>query len=201
MPNTSKSFPVVCLGGSAGSLIPFRKVIREIPFDSGLAIVVVDHRRRSPTKLPEILSQHSSIPVRLIVPGLKMQPNRIYVIPPNCDLTIEDGHFQLTSLSKAHGWPTVITLFLESLAREWRGKVIAVILSGLDSDGVAALRSVKAIGGITFAQTVETAEHAEMPRHALESGCVDFELGPTEIGRELVKIARSEIPQTAENKN
>ena len=173
--NAAKNFPVVCLGGSAGSLIPFRKVIGEIPSDSGLAIVVVNHRRRSPTKMPEILSRHSSLPVQLIVSGLRMQPNRICIIPPNCDLAIDDGHFQLSALSKAHGWPTVITVFLESLAREWHGKVIAVILSGLDSDGVSALRSVKAIGGITFAQKLETAEHGEMPQHALESGCVDFE--------------------------
>lgn len=165
-----------------------------------MAIVVVNHRRRSPTKLPEILSAHSSLPVQLIVSGLKIQPNRIYVIPPNCDLKIRQGSFQLTSLSKAHGWPTVITVFLESLAREWRGKVVAVILSGLDSDGVSALRGVKAIGGATFAQKLETAEQAEMPRHALESGCVDFELTPTEIGRKLVMIARSQPPKPLKTK-
>jgi len=199
--NTAKSFPVVCLAGSAGSLIPFRKVIREIPAKSGLAIVVVNHRRRSPTKLPEILSKHSSLPVQLIVSGLKLLPNRIYVIPPNCDLTMRDGNFQLTSLSKPHGWPTVITIFLESLARDWRGKVVAVILSGLGSDGISALRSVKAIGGITFAQKLETADQTAMPRHALESGWVDFELTPTEIGRELVKIARSNSLQPTENKS
>lgn len=85
----------------------------------------------------------------------------------------------------------MITRFLESLVVEWKGAVIAVILSGLDSDGISALRSIKAAGGITFAQKLETAEHADMPQNALETGCVDFELTPNEIGRELVRIARS----------
>ncbi len=188
----SKSFPVVCLGGSAGSLLPLRKVIREIPADAGLAIVVVNHRRRAPTRLPEILAGEFALPVELIVSGLRIQPNRIYVIPPNCDLTMRDGAFHLSTLSKGHGWPIVITLFLESLAREWRGEVIAVILSGLDSDGSKALQSVKDMGGITFAQKVETAEHADMPQNALLTGCVDFELTPSEIGRELAKIGQSQ---------
>ena len=113
----AKSFPVVCLGGSAGSLLPLRKVIREIPADSGLAIVVVNHRRRAPTRLPEILASHSALPVELIASGRRIQPNRVYVIPPNCDLTMRAGAFHLSSLSKGHGWPIVISLFLESLAR------------------------------------------------------------------------------------
>jgi chemotaxis response regulator CheB len=187
-----KSFPVVCLGGSAGSLAPLRKVIREIPADSGLAIVVVNHRRRAPTRLPEILASQSALPVELIASGRVIQPNRIYVIPPKCDLTMRNGAFHLGSLSKGHGWPNVVTLFLESLAREWRGEVIAVILSGLDSDGSRALQSVKDMGGITFAQKIGTAEHADMPQNALLTGCIDFELTPSEIGRELAKIGQSQ---------
>jgi len=190
--NSAGSFPVACLGGSAGGLRPHTEVIREIPPDAGLAVVVVNHLRRTPTQLPKILAGNTSMPVQLIKSGLKLQPNHIYVIPPNRDLTLRDGAFRLRPLLKERGWPRVITAFLESLAREWKGTPIAAILSGLDSDGANALRSIKAAGGITFAQKIETAEHPSTPQRALETGCVDFELTPSEIGRELGRIARAE---------
>jgi two-component system, chemotaxis family, protein-glutamate methylesterase/glutaminase len=129
------------------------------------------------------------MPVQLIRSGLKLQPNRIYVIPPNRSLTLQDGAFRLRPLIKKQG---MITVFLESLAHEWKGKAMAAILSGLDADGANALRSIKAAGGVTFAQKIETAEHPSMPQRALETGCVDFELTPAEIGRELGRIARAE---------
>jgi two-component system CheB/CheR fusion protein len=132
------------------------------------------------------------MPVELISPGMRLAPNHVYVIPPNRDLTLRDGAFQLSPLSQERGWPKVITVFLESLASEWKGKAIAAILSGLDSDGIAALKSIKAAGGTTFAQKIETAEHPNMPSEALKSGCVDLELTPVEIGREIAKIAREE---------
>jgi len=191
-PNSARDFPVACLGASAGGLKAYTEVIREIPSDAGLAVVIVNHLRRAPTQLPKILGEKTSIPVKLITSGLKPQPNHIYVIPPNRNLTLRDGAFRLDPLSKKSGWPKVITVFLESLAHEWRGKTIAAILSGLDADGANALRSIKAAGGVTFAQKVETAEHPSMPQRALETGCVDFELTPSEIGREIGRIARNE---------
>jgi two-component system, chemotaxis family, CheB/CheR fusion protein len=184
-----RDFPIVCLGGSAGSLPAFTEVLREIPVAAGLAIVIISHRRRGWTELAEILAKNTSIPVVLIESGLKIQNNHIYINPPNHDVTLKDGAFQLSPLSKKQGWPNVISVFLESLASEWQGTAIAVILSGLDSDGVRALRSVKAVGGITFAQKIETAEQPSMPREAIETGCVDFELAPADIGRQLVSIA------------
>jgi two-component system, chemotaxis family, CheB/CheR fusion protein len=190
--NSARGFPVACLGGSAGGLKPYTEVIREIPPDAGLAVVVVNHLRRTPTQLPKILAGNTSMPVQLITPGLKLRPNNVYVIPPNRELALRNGAFQLNPLSKKRGWPRVITAFLESLAHEWKGKPIAAILSGLDADGAKALRSIKAAGGITFAQKIETAEHPSMPQRALETGCVDFELTPSEIGRELGRIARAD---------
>jgi two-component system CheB/CheR fusion protein len=173
-------------------LKPYTEVIREIPPDAGLAVVVVNHLRRTPTQLPKILAGNTSMPVQLIRSGLKLQPNHIYVNPPNRSLTLQDGAFQLKPLSKERGWSRVITVFLESLAHEWKGKAMAAILSGLDADGSNALRSIKAAGGVTFAQKIETAEQPSMPQRALETGCVDFELTPAEIGRELGRIARAE---------
>jgi two-component system CheB/CheR fusion protein len=185
-------FPVACLGGSAGGVRPYSEVIREIPPDAGLAVIIVNHVRRSQTQLPQILARDTSMPVQMITSGMKLERNHVYINPPNHDVTLRDGAFQLSPLSKKHGWPIVITIFLESLARSWKGRAMAAILSGLDSDGVDALRSIKAAGGITFAQKIETAEHPSMPQGALESGCVDFELTPVEIGREMGRIARVE---------
>jgi two-component system, chemotaxis family, CheB/CheR fusion protein len=194
------NFPVVCLGGSAGSLKACAAVVREIPLDAGMAVVVVSHLRRAPTNLPQILARHTTMPVDLITSGLKLRPNRVYVIPSGRELTVRDGAFHLSPMAEKSGWPTVITVLLESLARQWKGKTIAVILSGLDSDGVKALPAIKAAGGITFAQKIDTAEQQSMPRQAVETGFVDFELTPIEIGRELARIARAEAISPAGSK-
>jgi chemotaxis response regulator CheB len=176
-----KAFPVVCLGASAGGLDAYIRLIREIPVDAGAAIVVINHMRRQPTMLPEILGKATSMRVQLITKGMSLQQNHLYVIPPNCDLTLRDEAFRLSGLSKPNGWPNVITVFLKSLAKTWTGKPVAVILSGSGSDGAAALGAIKAAGGITFAQKPETAEFPEMPQSAIDTGFVDFKLSPEEI--------------------
>jgi two-component system CheB/CheR fusion protein len=189
------SFPIACLGGSAGGLRPYTEVLAEIPPDAGIAIVIINHSPRRASRLPHILANYTKMPVGMIEPGLRPEPNHVYIVPPGHDATLKDGVFQLSPLSKEHGWPTVITIFLESLGREWKGPAIAVILSGMDSDGADALQSIKAAGGITFAQKMETAEQPDMPRQALETGCVDFELTATEIGRALCRMAGGDAPE------
>ena len=183
------SFPIVCLGGSAGGLDAYRRLIRNLPPHLGCALVVINHLRRSPTSLPEILGRATPMQVELITDGMAVVQNHIYVIPPNCELTLRDHTFRVTHISKTYGWPRVITVFLKSMAKTWTGRPIAVILSGLDSDGADALRSIKAAGGVTFVQKPETAEHPDMPLSAIDTGCVDFELTPEEIARELTRIA------------
>jgi hypothetical protein len=183
------SFPIACLGGSAGSLEAFRRVVEALPPDCGVAVVIVNHVRRMPTQLPEILSSRTEMPVRLIAEGMPVQRDHIYVIPHNSDLTLVHGVFHLAPASKPYGFPRVIAVFLDSLAHGWSGTAIAVILWGLDSDGVEALRPVKAAGGITFAQEPETAPHPDMPGNAIATGCVDFVLPAGGIARELVRIA------------
>lgn len=131
------------------------------------------------------------MPVVLVREGMPLERNHVYVIPPNCDLTLSADAFHLSALSKPYGWPRVITIFLESLAKHWTGQPIAVILSGLDSDGAEALRSIKAAGGITFAQKRSTAPFPDMPQSALDTGFVDFELTPEEIAHQLVRIGAS----------
>src|SRR6476661_7639640 len=147
----------------------------------GVAIVIVNHLRTVSTFLHEILPRSTSMPVELITEGLVLQPNHVFIIPAQRDLHVFDGEFRLKPISKPRGWPDVITVFLRSLTRHWKGKLIAVIVSGYDGDGAAALCGIKEIGGITIAQKLDTATEPDMPKSAINSGCIDFVLSPENI--------------------
>ncbi len=187
-----ETFPIVCVGGSAGGLDAYIGLLQHLPSDMGVAIVIVNHITIMPTRLHEVLPRFTSMPVDLIVERLEIEPNRVYVIPANRDLHVDDGVFLLKPISKPRGWPDVITVFLNSLADCWDGKLIAVIVSGYDGDGADALCSIRDRGGITIAQKPSTAAQPDMPQSALASGCVDFVLSPAEIGEKIVELARIE---------
>jgi chemotaxis response regulator CheB len=188
----AKDFPVVCVGGSAGGLDAYTRLLRRLPNDMGVAIVIVNHLRIVATRLHEILPHFTTMPVELITDGLVLRPNHVFIIPAQRDLHILDGEFHLTPISKPRGWPDVITVFLRSLAQNWTGKIIAIIVSGYDGDGAAALRGIKEAGGITIAQKLETASQPDMPESAIATGCIDFILSPEDIAQEIVRIARGE---------
>ena len=191
---TQRSFPVVCVGGSAGGLDAYARLLRHLPADMGAAIVIVNHLRTVATLLHEILPQYTKMPVELITDGLVLQPNCVFIIPAQRDLHVLKGQFRLQPISKPYGWPDVITVFLRSLAKHWDGKLIAVIVSGYDGDGAAALRSIKEVGGVTIAQTPETADKPDMPGSAIASGFVDFVLPPEGIAKEIVRIVHGDTP-------
>ena len=117
-----------------------------------------------------------------------IEPNQVYIIPPNRDLHVQDGEFLLKPISKPRGWPDVITVFLRSLTSCWDGKLIAVIVSGFDGDGAAALCGIKEVGGITIAQKLNTAIQPDMPESVIDSGCIDFVLSPEEIAKKNIEI-------------
>ena len=186
---TRRDFPIVCVGGSAGGLDAYTRLLSNLPDDLGAAIVIVNHLRQIATRLHEILPAYTAMPVELITDRLVIEPDRVFIIPENRDLHVLDGEFRLRPLSKPRGWPDVITVFLRSLSRHWTGKIIAVIVSGYDGDGAAALRSIKEAGGTTIAQLLETAKQPDMPRSAIESGCIDYELSPENIAYKIRQIA------------
>jgi two-component system chemotaxis response regulator CheB len=186
------NFPVVCVGGSAGGLDAYIRLLKHLPGDMGVAIVIVNHITTMPTRLHEVLPRFSRMPVELITEDLLIEPNRVYIIPADRDLHVDGDMFHLAPISKPRGWPDVITVFLRSLTQFWDGKLIAVIVSGYDGDGAAALCGIKEVGGITIAQKLSTAIQPDMPGSAIASGCVDFVLAPEEIADEIVRIARSE---------
>ena len=143
------------------------------------------------TLLHEILPRYTEMPVELITEKLLIQPNRVFIIPEQRNLHVLAGEFRLMPISKPRGWPDVITVFLRSLTRHWAGKLIAVIVSGYDGDGAAALCGLREVGGVTIAQKLDTAAEPDMPESAIASGCIDFVLSPEDIAQEIVRIAHA----------
>ncbi len=184
-----KDFPVVCVGGSAGGLDAYIRLLKNMPADMGVAIVIVNHLRTVATMLHEILPNYTKMPVELITERLDIKPNHVFIIPEKRDLHVVNDEFRLMPISKPYGWPDVITVFLKSLTKNWDGKLIAVIVSGFDGDGADALCGIKEVCGITIAQKPETAKQPDMPISAIESGCIDFILSPEDIAKEIIKIA------------
>jgi two-component system chemotaxis response regulator CheB len=184
----ANNFPVVCVGGSAGGLDAYIRLLRHLPADMGVAIVIVNHVRNVATQLHEILPRFSAMPVELITEKLDIRPDHVFIIPAQRDLHVLNGEFHLKPTSKPQGWPDVITVFLRSLAEHWDGKLIAVIVSGYDGDGADALCEIKAVGGSTIAQKLDTAIRPDMPKSAIASGCIDFILSPEAIAGKIIEI-------------
>ena len=188
-----KNFPIVCVGGSAGGLDAYIRLLKNLPTDMGVAVVIVNHITHAPTRLHEVLSSYTKMPVRLIEEKQPVAPNTVFIIPANRELHVDDeGRFRLEPISKVRGWSEVITVFLRSLTHCWDGRLIAVIVSGYDGDGAAALCGIREVGGITIAQKQSTAGEPEMPQSAIDTGCIDFVLSPEEIAAKIIEIARAE---------
>jgi two-component system chemotaxis response regulator CheB len=183
-------FPVICVGGSAGGLDAYTRLLRHLPADLGAAIVIVNHLRIVATQLHKILPHYTEMPVELITEGLQIRPNRVFIIPAQRDLHVLGGEFRLEPISKPRGWPDVITVFLRSLTKHWNGKLVAVIVSGYDGDGADALCDIRDAGGVTIAQQLDTAGQPDMPASAIASGCVDFILPPEKISEQITRITR-----------
>jgi two-component system chemotaxis response regulator CheB len=189
--SVAKDFPIVCIGGSAGGLDAYTRLLHNLPIDMGVAIVIVNHLRTVSTSLHEILPHHTKMPVELITEKLDIRPDHVFIIPEKHDLHVLNDEFRLKPISKPRGWPDVITVFLRSLIKNWDGILIAVIVSGYDGDGAEALCGIKEVGGITIAQKPETAVQPDMPESAIESGCIDFILSPEDIAKEIMRITNT----------
>jgi two-component system chemotaxis response regulator CheB len=185
----SINFPVVCVGGSAGGLDAYIRLLRNLPADLVVTIFIVNHLRHVATHLLEILPQYTRMPVDLITESVVLQPNHVFIIPSQHDLHVFNGPFRLMPNSKSSGWPAVITIFLHCLTQHWNGKIVAVIVSGYDGDGAAAFCNIKEAGGGAIAQKPDTAAQPDISESAIMTDCVDFILSPGEIAEEITWIA------------
>src|SRR5262249_13021512 len=177
------------IGASAGGLEAMTELLRHVLPDS-MAYVVVQHLAPSHESImAEILSRSTQMPLHTATDGTVIEPNHIYVNPPNADITISEGRLQVTS-PQASGRPSFpIDTFFRSLAEQLGSRSIGIILSGTGTDGTLGLKAVKSVGGITFAQDPATARYDGMPRNAVESGFTDFVLPPVEIAKRLMDLS------------
>jgi two-component system, chemotaxis family, CheB/CheR fusion protein len=183
-------FPVVGIGASAGGLSAFTKLLKVLPIDTGMAFVLVQHLDpKHVSLLPELMKRATSMLVIEVTDGLRVEPDHIYVMPPNHSLALLHGVLHLMPRPDKHGKHLPIDDFLKSLAEDYQSNSIGVILSGTASDGTLGMKAIKAAGGITFAQSEDSAEYNSMPHSAISAGYVDFVLTPEEIARELARIA------------
>jgi chemotaxis response regulator CheB len=186
---------VVCFGASAGGLDAYRTILSNLPSNTGLAFVIVHHQpAEGKSLLTEILPSVTRMPVVLISDHEVVRADHVYVVPAGQQVTMDGDLFHLEPISKVSGWPKNISIFLQTLADDRKKRAIAVILSGFDSDGAAALESIKEEGGIVFAQNFQTAKQPDMPKSAVMTGCVDYLLSPAEIAVQLVRIANERRP-------
>jgi len=204
-------FPVVGIGASAGGLDAFKKLLKAIPENSGMAFVLVQHL--DPTHesmLPELLQKVTPIPVLEITDDIKVKPNHIYVIPSNKMMVATDGVLLLAARpAKSKTERNLpIDLFFNSLAEVHQANAIGVVLSGTASDGTLGLKAIKDHGGITFAQDEASAAYEGMPHSAAQAGVVDFILPPEMIPQKLMELTgfingnndiNSRIPQENED--
>ncbi len=172
---TSASFPIVGLGTSAGGLEALEHFLNHVPKNSGMAFVIVQHL--DPTRkgiMPELLQRATGMKAIQVKDRTTVQPNGIYVIPPNKDMSILHGVLHLLDPVSPRGLRLPIDFFLRSLAQDQQERSIAVILSGMGSDGTLGLRAIKEKGGLVLVQDPATAKFDGMPRSAIDSGLADI---------------------------
>jgi two-component system CheB/CheR fusion protein len=182
---------MVGVGASAGGLEAFTELLSHLPDNTGMAFVLIQHLDpKHESHLAELLSRASKMPVSEVKGETRPEANHVYVIPPRCNLGIAAGVLQ-TAPRPDRGCNMPVDAFLRALAADRGSKALGVVLSGTASDGTLGLQAIKAAGGITFAQEIETAKYNGMPKSAIAAGVVDFVLPPDRIARQLVAIARS----------
>ena len=189
-PKHTHRFPVVGIGASAGGLQAITQLLNHLPPDTGMAFVFIQHLDpRHSSQLPEMLGRATSMPVIEATSRRQIEPNRVYVLPPNAQMTISDGALLLADRGEADQRPPrPIDLFFESLAEERGNMALGVVLSGTGNDGTLGLTAIKAAGGVTFAQDEMTAQFAGMPLSAVHAHVADFVLAPDAIAHKLAEL-------------
>lgn len=191
------SFPIVCLGASAGGLRSLEAFLSNVPQDCGMAFVVISHTDPERTSLlPDILNRKSGITVKTVEDGQPPEQNTVYLPPSNKDLVMDQGKFHLKTIERKNGLHLPIDRFLESLSQTCAELSGCVILSGTGTDGTHGLRLIKETGGVTLAEAETSAGHYGMPQSAIETGMVDFILEPARMPGQL--ISYFERPATFE---
>ena len=180
---------VIGLGASAGGLAALEAFFANVPADTGLAFVVVQHM--DPTKaslLGSLLQRVTALPVHEVVEGMLVQANAVYVIPPACELTLSHGCLHLSQPAQERGLRLPINVLLSSLAREQGTRAVGVVLSGMGTDGTLGLQAVHSSGGLTLVQQPQSAQFDGMPTSAIATDCVDIVALPSEMPSRIMQV-------------
>jgi two-component system CheB/CheR fusion protein len=189
-PRSNRDFLIVAIGASAGGLEAVTELFRNLPPDTGMAFVLIQHLDpKHHSLLTELVSRETSMSVVEVREGMVIEPNHAYVIPPNTTMSVSKRTLRLLPREEVRGRPMTIDAFMRSLAEDHGSSSVGVILSGSGSDGTLGITEIHAQGGVTFAQDETSAKHDGMPRSAIATGSVNFVLSPKGIARELARIA------------
>jgi len=188
--NVEETFPIVAIGASAGGLDAMTQFLQNLPSNTGMAYIYVQHLSRvHKSILVSLLTKSTKMRVQEVTNKIKMNPDNLYVIPPDKEMQVLDGHIKLIPRKKNDIISLSIDKFFMSLADKHKESVIGIILSGNAKDGTLGLRAIKAEGGLTFAQD-DSAKYASMPQSAVTEGVVDYILSPKEIALEIVRLSK-----------
>jgi two-component system, chemotaxis family, CheB/CheR fusion protein len=185
--------PVVGLGGSAGSIEALQDFFNTMPSQSGLAFVVVIHLApEHDSMLTDVLQRCTRMQVVKVADTLKLEPNHVYVIPPGKVLQSQNGELRLQPTPQGRAGHVVVDVFFRTLADSHGAHAAAIVLSGMDGDGAIGIKRIKERGGLTVAQDPDQAAHAAMPRHAIDTGMVDWVLPVHDMPSRLLTYFRLE---------
>jgi two-component system CheB/CheR fusion protein len=185
----SSDFPIVGIGASAGGLAAFEAFFSGIPNQNSvnLAFVLIQHLAPDHKSiLAEIIKRYTKMEVVEVTDGMKVEPNCVYIIPPNRNMSFLNGYLQLFEIFTSRGTNMPIDFFFRSLANDQHEKAICVILSGTGSDGTLGLRAIKGEGGMAIVQPPQSTEYDGMPLNAIATGLVDYQLLPADMGKQII---------------
>jgi two-component system, chemotaxis family, CheB/CheR fusion protein len=194
-----ESFPIVGIGASAGGLAAFEAFFSGMPadVDPGMAFVVVQHLAPDHNSiLTALLQRCTRMKVYEVEDGVTVQKNCVYVIPPKCDMAFLNGTLQLMEPTEPRGHRLPIDILFRSLAQDQQQRAIGIVLSGTGSDGTLGVRAIKAEGGVVMAQIPDSCEFDGMPRSAIATGVVDYELPPAEMPSQLIAYVKHAFGRT-----
>jgi len=192
--NATMAVRIVGIGASAGGLAALEQFFAHVPAKSGLAYVVVQHL--DPTSTPllaELLQRVTGMPVREAGAQMRVEPDSVYVIPPNTELSVARSTLQLNKPSEPRGMRLPINVLFSSLARDQGASAIGVVLSGMGSDGTRGLQAIKAVGGLTVAQEPGSAQFDSMPQSAIAADCGDIVTTPADMPSRILAFA-AQVP-------
>jgi len=185
--NTDRGLTIVGIGASAGGLSALRSFFDALNSDTGMAFVVITHLHpEHESHMAELLQKHTQMPTRQVSKKIKVEPNHVYVIPPNRSILMTDTHLETVEFTEPHGKRTPIDHFFRSMATSGHSDPIAVILSGGGTDGSVGIKDIKELGGVIMVQHPHDAEYDSMPRAAIETGLADVVLPAHQLAEKLV---------------